>query len=100
MMALHLTKPATRYRLLMLGAILIVLLNTWFASQALARLFSAQHWLAHTLETLTQTEEIFVDMSQANGAPRAFCLRVAQNSWPGIERPPEMYTWRSMASSN
>ena len=67
-------RPATRYRLLMSGAILVVLLNTWFASHALSRLFSAQHWLAHTLETLTQTEGIFVDMSQANGATRAFLI--------------------------
>ena len=58
----------------MMGAIFVVLLNTWFASRALARLFSAQHWLAHTLETLTQTEAIFVNMSQANSATRAYLL--------------------------
>lgn len=67
-------RPATRYRLLMMGAILVVLLNTWVASHALARLFSAQHWLAHTLEVLTQTEGAFLDMSQANGSTRAFLL--------------------------
>ena len=73
-MELRTIKPATRYRLLMMGAILIVLLNTWVASHALARLFSAERWLAHTLETLTQTEGIYVGMSQANGATRAFLL--------------------------
>ena len=73
-MELRSIKPAIRYRLLMVGAILVVLLNTWFASHALARLFSAQHWLAHTLGTLTNTEGVFVNMSQANGATRGFLL--------------------------
>ncbi len=67
-------KPAVRYRLLMLGAILLVLLNTWLAAHALSRLFSAQHWLAHTLETLTQTEAVFLNMSSANGATRSYLL--------------------------
>ena len=67
-------KPAVRYRLLMVGAIVVVLLNTWMAAHALGTLFSAQHWLAHTLETLTQTEGTFLDMSSANSAVRAYLL--------------------------
>ena len=67
-------KPVVRYRLVMLGAIFIVLLNTWVAAHALSRLFSAQHWLAHTLEVLTETEGVFLDMSTANSATRAYLL--------------------------
>jgi signal transduction histidine kinase len=62
------------YRVMMMGAIALVLLNAWAASHALNRLFSAQHWLAHTLEVLTQTEGVFLDMSSANSATRAYLL--------------------------
>ncbi len=58
----------------MLGAILLVFLNTWLAAHALSKLFDAERWLAHTLETLTQTESVFLNMSSANSAARAFLL--------------------------
>ena len=58
----------------MLGAIVLVLLNTWMAVHALGTMFSAQRWLAHTLETLTETEGAFLDMSAGNGAARAYLL--------------------------
>lgn len=64
----------TRYRLIMVGPILVVLLNTWWAFHALDRLFDAQHWLAHTLEVLTATEETQLTMSSANNAARAYLL--------------------------
>ena len=70
--------PVLRYRLLMLGAIVIVLLNTWMAAHALNTLFNAEHWLAHTLETLTQTEGTFLNMSTANSSARAYLLTGAQ----------------------
>ncbi len=64
----------TRYRLIMVGPILVVLLNTWWAFHALNRLFDAQRWLAHTLEVLTATEETQLAMSSANNAARAYLL--------------------------
>ena len=65
----------SRYlRLATAGAVLVVLLNAWVASRALARLFDAQQWLAHTFEVLTTTEAIQVRMSAANSASRAFLL--------------------------
>lgn len=67
-------KPAPRNRLLMLGAIVVVLLNTWLAAHALAKLFDAQRWLAHTLEVLTDTEGVFLNMSTANSNTRAYLL--------------------------
>lgn len=63
-----------KMRLLMAGAILVVLLNAWFAFAALSRMFSAQDWFTHTLTTVTTTEEIQVAMSSANSAARAFLL--------------------------
>ncbi len=64
----------TRYRLIMVGPILIILLNVWVASHALGKLFSAQRWLAHTLEVLTQAEATTSAMGSANNAVRAYLL--------------------------
>lgn len=66
--------PARRYRLLMVGPILVVLLNAAVASHALRKLFHAQEWLAHTLHVLTVAEETQVGMGSANSAARAFLL--------------------------
>ena len=74
-------KRTQTYRLLMVGSILLVLVNTWVASHALARFFSAQRWLSHTLETLTQTEGVFVDMGTVNSSARAYLL----TSWPEFD---------------
>ena len=63
-----------KLRLLMCGAIVVVLLNAWLAFAALASLFSAQRWYAHTLDTLTATGDIQVEMSSANSAARAYLL--------------------------
>lgn len=63
-----------RYRLIMVAPILVVLINAWVAYLALGRLFSAQRWLAHTLEVLTQTQSIAISMGSANNAVRAYLL--------------------------
>lgn len=67
------TRPSP-YRVLMVGAIVLVLLNTWVAARALGSLFTAQGWLQHTLEVLTQTESVSLDMSLADSAARAYLL--------------------------
>lgn len=67
-------KKTRSYRLLMLVTILIVLLNTWVAIRAIGTLFAAQSWLFHTLETITQTEGLAVEMRTADGAARGFML--------------------------
>ena len=61
-------------RFLMAGALLLVVLNAWVAWRALSSLFTAQFWLAHTTDTLTTTQEVFIGMSSANGAARAYLL--------------------------
>ena len=60
----------TRYRLIMIGPILLVLLNALIVYRAMAGVFSAQRWLAHTLQVLTQAEETSVALSSANNAAR------------------------------
>ena len=64
----------TRYRLLMVGPILLVLVNAWIAYRALSKLFNAQHWLAHTLEVRTQASDVYLSMSTANSAARGYLL--------------------------
>ena len=68
----------SRYRLIMVGPILVVLLNTWWAFHALNKLFDAQHWQAHTLEVLTATQQTQLTMSSANNVARAYLLTGSQ----------------------
>lgn len=58
----------------MLGAIALVLLNAWVAGTALHNLISADKWLSHTLEVLTQTERVNLDILAADSATRAYLL--------------------------
>ena len=64
----------SRYRLLMVVPILVVLLNATWAAHSLGRLFDAQRWLAHTLEVLSATEETQLAMSAANNSAKAYLL--------------------------
>ena len=64
----------SRYRLLMVGPILLVLLNAWIAYGALRKLFDAQQWLAHTLEVRTQAADVYLSMSTANSSARGYLL--------------------------
>jgi signal transduction histidine kinase len=62
------------YRVAMFGAMLIVVLDTWFAVRALHALFAAQGLRAHTLEVITHTKELGFQVSSGNGAVRAYLL--------------------------
>ncbi len=62
------------YRLAMFGAMVVVVLNTWYAVRALNTLFVAQGARAHTLEVITHTKEIGFQVSSGNGAVRAYLL--------------------------
>ncbi len=63
-----------RYRLAMAAAMLLVLLNTWWAVRSLSALFTVQSWRAHTLEVLTHTKALELGVAQGNGAVRAYLL--------------------------
>ena len=62
------------YRLAMAGAMLFVVLNTWLASRELHTLFTAQGWRAHTLEVITHTKALELEVSKSNSAVRAYIL--------------------------
>lgn len=62
------------YRLALVGAIAIVLLNTWFAARALHALIDAQFWEAHTLQVISQTESLVAQVRTAESAARGYIL--------------------------
>lgn len=62
------------YRLALIGAIAIVLLNTWFAARALHTLIAAQFWEAHTIEVISQTETLVAQVRTAESAARGYVL--------------------------
>ena len=62
------------YRLALIGAIAIVLLNTWFAARALHTLIAAQFWEAHTIEVISQTETLVAQVRTAESAARGYIL--------------------------
>jgi len=62
------------YRLAMVGAMLVVVLNTWLAVRELHTLFAAQGWRAHTLEVITHTKALELEVSKANSAVRGYIL--------------------------
>src|ERR1700761_2055207 len=67
-------KKSDIYRLLMAGAILVVLLNTWMAWRALSKLFTTQGWLSQTLDVLSHTENLALNMRTADSAVRGYIL--------------------------
>jgi signal transduction histidine kinase len=67
-------KKSGIYRLLMAGAILVVLLNTWMAWRSLSKLFTTQGWLSQTLDVLSHTESLALNMRTADSAVRGYIL--------------------------
>ncbi len=63
-----------RFRLLLLGAICIVILNTWVAVRALSTMFVAEGWLNHTMQVLTAVESANEQVAITNSALRGYLL--------------------------
>ena len=62
------------YRVALVSAIGIVLLNTWLAARALHTLIDAQFWEAHTLQVISQTETLVAQVRTAESAARGYIL--------------------------
>jgi signal transduction histidine kinase len=67
-------KKSGWYRIALVGAILIVLLNTWLASGALHTLIDSQFWQSHTLEVISATEQLVAQVKTAESAARGYIL--------------------------
>ncbi len=57
---------------LLIGAMIIVILNTWLAYSALQTLEQSQYWVAHTWEVLNQLERTLSDTKDAESSTRGF----------------------------
>jgi len=66
---------ALGYRLAYIGAVLIVLLNSWLAYRSLRIFAASQQWQTHTLETLTACEQLVAEIRTAEGAARGYVLQ-------------------------
>ena len=62
------------YRTALIGAMVIVLLNTLLAARALQTLLDSQVWLAHTLEVIGSTEQLVAQVRTAESAARGYIL--------------------------
>lgn len=67
-------RRASWYRLALVGAVIIVLLNTWLAAGALHTLIAAEFWQTHTLEVISQTESLVAQVRSAESAARGYIL--------------------------
>jgi signal transduction histidine kinase len=67
-------KKSVLYRIALVGAILVVLLNTWLAARALRTLIDAQYWLSHTLEVIDDTQQLIAQVRTAESAARGYIL--------------------------
>ena len=56
-----------------------ILLNAWVAMHALETLFSAERWLAHTLQVLRAADETQIQYSIASSNARGYLLNVDPN---------------------
>ncbi|WP_419806890.1 sensor histidine kinase [Terriglobus sp.] len=59
---------------LLAGAILIVLLNTWFAVASVRTLSQSEYWLSHTWQVIGQVEAIVASVRQADSSARGFVI--------------------------
>jgi signal transduction histidine kinase len=64
----------TWYRVALIGAVALVLFNTWLAARSLHTLIDAQFWQSHTLEVLSQTESVVAQVRTAESAARGYIL--------------------------
>jgi signal transduction histidine kinase len=62
------------YRAALIGAIAIVLLNTWLAARSLHTLISAQFWQSHTLQVISQTETLIAQVRTAESGARGYVM--------------------------
>jgi signal transduction histidine kinase len=67
-------KKSVLYRVALVGAITVVLLNSWLAARALRTLIDSEYWLAHTLEVIDDTQQLVARVRTAESAARGYIL--------------------------
>lgn len=59
---------------LLAGAILIVILNTWFAFASLRTLSQSEFWLSHTWQVIGEVEAILASVREADASARGYVI--------------------------
>jgi signal transduction histidine kinase len=67
-------KKRDTYRFALVGAVVVILLNTWIAARSLHKVISSQDWLTHTQEVIITTEQLVARVRASESAARAFVL--------------------------
>jgi len=67
-------KTSAWYRPALLGAMAVVLLNTWLAASALQTLLNSEKTLAHSYEVLDNTRRLVANIRAAESAARGYIL--------------------------
>jgi signal transduction histidine kinase len=67
-------KKRDLYRLALVGAVIVVLLNTWIAARSLHKVLNSQDWLTHTQQVIITTEQLVARVRASESAARGFVL--------------------------
>jgi signal transduction histidine kinase len=67
-------KKRDLYRLALVGAVIVVLLNTWIAARSLHKVINSQDWLTHTQQVIITTEQLVARVRASESAARGFVL--------------------------
>lgn len=68
------SKRRTSYLPLLLVAVVVVLLNTWFAVASVRSLRLSEYWLAHTWQVVGQVERVLSSASEGESGARGFLI--------------------------
>jgi signal transduction histidine kinase len=67
------------YRLALIGAVVVVLLNTWIAARSLNKVIDSQDGLTHTQDVVITTEQLAAQVRGSESAARGFILAGSAN---------------------
>jgi signal transduction histidine kinase len=67
------------YRLALIGAVVVVLLNTWIAARSLHKVIDSQDWLNRTQDVVITTEQLAARVRGSESAARGFILAGSAN---------------------
>lgn len=90
---------------LLLGAILVVIVNTWVAFHSVEVLVASEQWVQHTLEVINQVERIMSSAKDAETGNRGFLI-TGEDAYlqpyveAGKELPGDLNGFQSLTSDN
>jgi signal transduction histidine kinase len=67
-------KKRDLYRLALLGAVIVVLINTWVAARSLRKVLTSQDWVTHTQRVIVATEQLVAEIRTSESAARGYIL--------------------------